>query len=208
MKFLSNFDTELQSQVVHKYVEMYGKESVFCIHRAKIFWVFYCFIPTLALATLVTFLILLFGIDTGDGSLNALKNVLVILAIAFVIFVGGMKILKKYFDYKMDFCVITPQEIASYNQSGILRRNSRTIDADKIKTVTVDWSGFVKSFFNFGDIRFLSEGDTAEGGDITLHFVFDPNETKNKVRNLIEPHLQEHINNTHEQDELRASPIA
>ncbi len=138
MKFLSNFDTELQSQVVHKYVEMYGKESVFCIHRAKIFWVFYCFIPTLALAILVTFLILLFGIDTGDGSLNALKNVLVILAIAFVIFVGGMKILKKYFDYKMDFCVITPQEIASYNQSGILRRNSRTIDADKIKTVTVD----------------------------------------------------------------------
>jgi uncharacterized membrane protein YdbT with pleckstrin-like domain len=208
MKFLSNFDTELQSQVVHKYVEMYGKESVFCIHRAKIFWVFYCFIPTLALAILVTFLILLFGIDTGDGSLNALKNVLVILAIAFVIFAGGMKILKKYFDYKMDFCVITPQEIASYNQSGILRRNSRTIDADKIKTVTVDWSGFVKSFFNFGDIRFLSEGDTAEGGDITLHFVFDPNETKNKVRNLIEPHLQEHINNTHEQDELRATPIA
>lgn len=208
MKFLSNFDTELQNQVVHKYVEMYGKESVFCIHRARIFWVFYCFTPAIALIALVIILFLLFSVDTGDGAFNSLKNVLVLLGIAFVIFVGGMRILKKYFDYKMDFCVITPQEIASYNQSGILRRNSRTIDADKIKTVSVDCSGFVKSFFNFGDIKFLSEGDAADGGDITLHFVFDPNETKNKVRNLIEPHLQEHINNTHEQDELRSAPIA
>ncbi len=187
---------------------MYGKESVFCIHRARIFWVFYCFTPAVALVALVVILILLFGIDSGDASLNSLKNVLVSLAIAFVIIAGGMKILKKYFDYKMDFCVITPQEITAYNQSGILNRNSKTIDADKIKSDTEECSGFIKSFFNFGNIRFLSEGDTAEGWDITLNFVHDPIETKNKVRNLIEPHLQEHTNITHEQDELRAAPIA
>lgn len=103
-----------------------------------------------------------------------------------------IKVLKRYFDYKMDFCVVTPQEIVSYNQRGLLNRNSRTIDADKIKTVTADASGMVNSLFNFGNIRFLSEGDNADGGDITLNYVHDVNETKNIVRNLIEPHLQKH----------------
>lgn len=174
---------------------------MFCIHRAKIFWIWYCLTPGILLVVLVIALLLLSGIDMGDSSLNALKNILLGVTVIFLIFAGSLKILKKYFDYKMDFCVITPQEIAAYNQSGMLHRNSRTIDADKIKTVTVDASGFIKSFFNFGDIRFLSEGDAADGGDITLNFVHDVNETQNKVRNLIEPHLLKHIHSPHEQEE-------
>lgn len=96
----------------------------------------------------------------------------------------------------MDFCIVTTQEIVAYNQTGLLNRSSRTIDADKIKTVTENASWFIKSFFNFGDLIFLSEWDSSTGtGDISLNYVSNVNQVKNTVRNLIEPHLQK--NNSH-----------
>lgn len=102
----------------------------------------------------------------------------------------------------MDFCIVTMQEIVAYNQTWLLNRSSRTIDADKIKTVTENASGIIKSLFNFGDLIFLSEWDSSTGtGDISLNYVSDVNHVKNKVRNLIEPHLQKNIVHAHEWEE-------
>lgn len=138
MKFLANFDTELETRVVQKYVELYGKDNILCIHRAKIFWVFKCLLPGIAMLILLLVAVLIGSRDSGDETLNGIKSLLSFIFGAIVIFVGGVKVLKKYFDYKMDFCVVTPQEVVAYNQTGLLRRSSRTIDADKIKTVTDD----------------------------------------------------------------------
>jgi uncharacterized membrane protein YdbT with pleckstrin-like domain len=71
----------------------------------------------------------------------------------------GFKLLKRFIDYKMDFAIITPKEIVSYNQTGIFSRSSRSLDVDKIKTISVDKKGLLRSIFNFGSIIFLSEGD-------------------------------------------------
>ncbi|MFA7284402.1 MAG: hypothetical protein WC004_01090 [Candidatus Absconditabacterales bacterium] len=198
MKFLANFDTELETRVVQKYIELYGKDNILCIHRAKIFWVFKCLLPGIAMLALLLVAILIGSRDSGDETLNGIKSLLSFIFGAIVIFVGGVKLLKKYFDYKMDFCVVTPQEVVAYNQTGLLNRSSRTIDADKIKTVTDDGAGFLQSLFNYGGITFLSEGDQAGGGDIRLYYVQDVNTTKNIVRNLIEPHLQKHSLKQHE----------
>ncbi len=192
MKFLSNFDTALEAQIVKNYIELYGKENVLAIHRAKIFWMFHCVFPTIAILGLLISIWLIVWWDSGDSTFDVLKSLLGFVLGAVIIFVWGGKVLKRYLDYKMDFCVVTPQEIVSYNQTGILNRNSRTIDADKIKTVSADGSGMIKSLFNYGDITFLSEGDQSGGGDIRLNFVADVNGTKNRVRDLIEPHLQKH----------------
>lgn len=194
MKFLSNFDTNLEHDVVSKYVKLYGSESVFCIHRAKIFWVMYCLLPWVWIACLLLVYILLYNIDTWDSSLNTIKWLILFCMIVVTVVVWGRKVLRRYFDYKMDFCVVTPQEIAAYNQSGLLTRTSRTIDADKIKTVSVNTSWIRKSIFNYGDLTFLSEWDQSGWWDISLNFVHDVNATKNTVRDLIEPHLQK---NTH-----------
>lgn len=189
MKFLSNFDTELEHTVTERYHKLYGKNNVLTIHRAKIFWVFFCLLPTIGVGVLVCMLVIFISVDLGDSIINWLRNLIGVMMIAFLVFGAGRKILKRYFDYKMDFCIITPQEVVSYNQVWFLHRTSRTIDADKIKTVTTDGSGLIKSLFNYGNLRFLSEWDNAEWGDITLNFVDSVNVTKNKIRNLIEPHL-------------------
>lgn len=113
-------------------------------------------------------------------------------------------IFKKYLDYKMDFCVVTPNEVAMHNQSWLLKKNSRIIDADKIKTVSADTGGIMKSIFNFWNLIFLSEGDPSMGmGDISLNYVYAANDMQNKVRDIIEPHLQKNstdISHTEETD--------
>jgi hypothetical protein len=38
----------------------------------------------------------------------------------------------------MDFAVITPKQIIAYNQIGIFSRESRSLDVEKIKTISVD----------------------------------------------------------------------
>lgn len=191
MKFLSNFDTNLEHEVYSKYVWLYGKENVFVIHRAKIFWILYCVFPVLIIWIILLILGFFMWLDSWDTSLDNLKSVLMGILMLIVVVVWWWKVFKRYLDYKMDFCIVTIQEIASYNQTWLLTRTSRTIDADKIKTVSVsNTSGLFKSIFNYGDLIFLSEGDQAGGWDIHLNFVHDVNHTKNKVRSLIEPHLQ------------------
>lgn len=199
MKILSNFDTSLEHEVVSKYVKLYGKENVFCIHRSKIFRLSYCLIPSIGMIFLIVILMLLFSFDSWDVSLNSIKSIIIVCMIAGIVFAWWRKILKRYFDYKMDFTVITPEEIAAYNQTWFLTRSSRTIDADKIKTVSVNTSGIRKSLFNFWDIIFLSEWDQEWEWDIKLSFVYNVNTTKNKVRELIEPHLQKHFNHDYKE---------
>jgi hypothetical protein len=193
MKFLSNFDTELESRIVEQYNKQYGQWNLLVIHRAKIFWVFNCLMPTIGLFVVAVILALLMGMDTGEPTLNGVKSVIGALMMAWVVMGWGRKVLKRYFDYKMDFCVVTPQEIVAYNQTGFLWRTSRTIDADKIKTVSANPNGFIRAIFNYGDLTFLSEWDQSGGWDIGLSFVHNVNYTKNKVRDLIEPHLQKHM---------------
>lgn len=193
MKFLSNFDTNLESSLIEKYTELYGSQWIFVIHRAKIFWLIHCVIPTIGLCIFVSLIVWIMDLDTGEKSINTLIDALWLLTILGTVLLGWVSILKRYFDYKMDFCIVTTQEIVAYNQTGLLNRSSRTIDADKIKTVTENASWIVKSLFNFGDLIFLSEWDSSTGTwDISLNYVSNVNQVKNTVRNLIEPHLQKH----------------
>lgn len=190
MKILNNFDTDLEKETVSKYIEMYGEENILVIHRAKIFWVIRCLLPFLLWISLLVGIIIFWLRETNDDIWQNIKGILAII-IFFAIFVMGWGILKKYLDYKMDFCIVTPNEVAMYNQSWLFRRNTRIIDADKIKTVSTDTAGFFKSVFNFWNLIFLSEWDpSTDSWDISLNFVHAVNDTKNKVRDLIEPHLQ------------------
>lgn len=190
MKILNNFDTELEKLTVWKYIEMYGDNNVIIIHRSRIFWVLKVLLPFLLWIAALVWVVIFWLWDFHDTTRNSVVWVLAIIILLWIL-VMGWSILKKYLDYKMDFCVVTPNEVAMYNQSWLLKRNSRVIDADKIKTVSVDTSWFIKSLFNFWNLIFLSEWDpSTDSGDISLNYVYAANDTKNKVRDLIEPHLQ------------------
>lgn len=70
MKFLSNFDTELEHTVTERYHKLYGKNNVLTIHRAKIFWVFFCLLPTIGVGVLVCMLVIFISVDLGDSIIN------------------------------------------------------------------------------------------------------------------------------------------
>lgn len=91
-------------------------------------------------------------------------------------------------DYTMDFCIITPKELISYNQSWLFNRHTEIIDTEKIKTINKIPQWFFGSVFNFASIVFLSEWDM-DTWDISLNFVEQPEHTYKEVRKIIEPHL-------------------
>jgi len=80
------------------------------------------------------------------------------------------KVTRKWVDYKMDFLIVTPKEIARYDQSGMFNRQIEKLHADKIKSVSISKPWFVNSVFDIGSITFMAEWDN-EKGDITMEFV-------------------------------------
>jgi hypothetical protein len=81
---------------------------------------------------------------------------------------------KRMMDLEMDYNVIVPGKIFFVNQSGILS-SMQTIESDKIKTVRSSFPNGIASFFNFGTIDILTEGDSIEMlGTMTMYYVEDP----------------------------------
>ena len=188
MKILSNFDTKYEDSVMEKFRSMYWKENVLSIHRAQIFLVMYLLAPisTIIISWIIALIVMFYWDENGfDPIIQAIKFWLPFLSAILVTLYYLPGLVKKYIDYSMDFCVITPKEIVSYNQTWIMARKWHSIDTDKIKTITIDKKWFVKSLFNFWTITFLSEWDSTWKGDIQLNFVSDPDKVKNDIKTLI-----------------------
>jgi uncharacterized membrane protein YdbT with pleckstrin-like domain len=94
-------------------------------------------------------------------------------------------------DYYMDFTVITPKQILSYDQSWLFKRNSRSLDLNKIKSVNIEKDGFLNSLFNFGSIIFFSEGDNLASenesmvGNIRLNYIRHPRKIREQILDVI-----------------------
>ena len=189
MKILSNFDTKLYENLKQDYVKQYGSENVMVIRRASIFFWLYIMFPLLLLLTVLAFITwLAFGIVINDQTMESIIHIGSLLTGLIILIVRWCRILLRYFDYTMDFCIITPKELVSYNQSGLFNRRTEVIDTEKVKTINKIPQWFFGSMFNFASLVFLSEWDN-EVGDISLNFVENPEEVYKQIRQLIEPHL-------------------
>ena len=92
--------------------------------------------------------------------------------------------ISRYIDYKMDFLVITPRDATLYIQLGLFKKTVRTVDLDKVKTVSIKKHGPLRSIFNYGSILFLSEGDE-ETGEIHLTYVSRPEKVKAQISQIV-----------------------
>lgn len=185
MRIFSNFDTELDERLYKEYSERYWKENVHVVFRAQIFLLLTIIFPSLLFIFLfLVAAILLYYMDLWDW-LNITKWAFyfILFFVSFIIF--GWKMLKNFIDYKMDFAIIAPWEIVAYNQIGIFSRAARTLDVDKLKTISVDKRWILNSFFNYWDINFLSEWDESWDGDINFKFVYDPDDVKLRIKEII-----------------------
>lgn len=105
---------------------------------------------------------------------------------------------KRMIDLEMDYNVIIPGKIMFVNQSGMLS-SVNTMEGEKIKTINAKYSGWLGSFFNFGTIEIMTEGDSHTMlGSMPMYYVTAPNETGRQIQSMID----------HTEHEEKRIPIA
>lgn len=184
MKIFSNFDTQFKYNLYNKFVQKYWKDNVIIITRDKIFLYLHVLLPSILYLILLIFLFLIWFLWDWE-SFNNIKWVIIFILIFFTFIPFAYKIIKRLIDYYMDFAIITPREIVAYNQTWIFSRDSRSIDVDKIKSITIDKKWFINSLFNFWSIVFLSEWSDDWNWDIKLDFVHNPDLVRHKIIDLV-----------------------
>lgn len=182
MKIFSNFDTKLPLLTYQKALHEYGADKVLFVRRHRIYLLLYVTLPSIAIGCVV---IASFFVWQMFASLY-IANIIFTVLFGLLSLMALFRIIINYVNYLLDFTVITPRLITSYNQTGIFKRQARTIDTDKIKAITVSGKSIWQSVFNYGSVVFLSEGDDDDYGDIVLHFLKNPNALKDEVIRVIE----------------------
>jgi len=95
-----------------------------------------------------------------------------------------LKILKKLIDFEMDFTLITNEYITFVNQTWLFKRTSKTIDLEKIKTISVNKKWILRSLLNFGEIIIFTEGDD-QHGELKIKYIPEPEKVKNKIMEIL-----------------------
>jgi uncharacterized membrane protein YdbT with pleckstrin-like domain len=129
---------------------------------------------------------------TRDNSSTMVNTRLIVYSLLWLL-VGRLWVIYigKIIDYYMDFTIVTHKQILSYDQSGIFKRNSRSLDLTKIKSVNIEKDGFMRSLFNFGTIVFFSEWDNLAShdenmlGNIRLNYVKYPRKIRENIIDVV-----------------------
>ncbi|MDD5770046.1 MAG: hypothetical protein PHE25_03695 [Candidatus Gracilibacteria bacterium] len=125
----------------------------------------------------VSSLVLGGGVDGfGIGVIN-----IVLLIVQLGLFFGY---LQNMMNLEMDFNIIIPGKILFYNQNGLLG-TSQSMNAEKIKTMNTKYSGLFGSFFNYGNIIILTEGDKESNGEMMMDYIGNPTKTVKEVQKVI-----------------------
>lgn len=181
MKFMSNFDTSLRDNLLKEYQTKFWSDKVLLIRRTYMFLFLVVLSPIAGMFALILILLsATLWIDTWYPAFDNLISWLMLFAVILITITTWSRIIKRFWDYTMDFAIITPSEIIHYNQQWVLNREIKTMDMEKVKTINVKWWWFIESFFNYWSLIFLSEWDS-EYWDLTLGFVSDAMEIKKKI---------------------------
>lgn len=138
MRIFSNFDTKLKKRSFHRYQQEYGIDNVVLLVKGKLFCLLKIFIPLMAFVFACTAILRMFVLLVGKNGLLYGGIPLVVLG----------PFLNRYIQYKMDFSIVTPKMLITYDQKGIFHRDIKTINAINIKTVSVEKAGVWYSLCN------------------------------------------------------------
>jgi len=163
MRIFASFDTSLYEKTYEEARQKYGENRILLIRRAKCFMVFQILLPLIAFLILIFMTIisvnrLISVLEINSGYSIGTNTILIILRIILFWF----KIIKKFMDYKMDFTIVTPNEVNTYNQTWFFSRGVRTLETATIKSVTIPKTTFWGSIFNYGALVFLVETENDE----------------------------------------------
>ncbi len=92
---------------------------------------------------------------------------------------------KRMMDLEMDYNIIVPGKVFFVNQSGVLS-SIQNIESNKIKTVRSSFPNKIASFFNYGTIDVLTEGDTEMMmGTMSMYYVTDPDKVVASIQTVL-----------------------
>lgn len=186
MKILSSFDTSFRDNLYKIESDKYWEENVYIISHGRFYYYFYIMMPIIfTILSIIIFLILVYFLSKWQQE-SSLIWIIALITILLTIIPIIFKLIKKYIDYLLDFVIITPEKLISYDQEWILSRKWRTIDNEKIKTITVNKSWLLRSIFNFWNIIVLTEWDEKGDWEIDFSFIDDPDKVKFKLLEIIE----------------------
>ena len=89
----------------------------------------------------------------------------------------------------MDYNILVQGKIFFVNQSWLLSV-IQTIEWDKIKTVQSIFPSKIASFFNYGTIHILTEGDTAMIGTMSMFYVTNPDKAGALIQGFMDDESQ------------------
>lgn len=185
MKIFSNFNTRAPLEDYKKALEQYGADKVMFFRRDRIYLFFFVILPSIGMWLLLILVSLVWLQFAQWYFSNFFINVLFTTLFSLVAFIALGRIILNYINYLLDYTIITPYIITSYNQSWLFKREIRTLDTDKIKAINVMGSSLIQSLFNYGSLIFMAEGDDEDQWDVRLNFLNNPTKLKDEVVHLI-----------------------
>lgn len=84
-------------------------------------------------------------------------------------------------DYYLDVLVVTSKRVIDIEQKGIFSREVAAFRLDRIQDVTVNISGVIATFLEFGNIHIQTAGETA---DIIVRGIPDPHHIRETISRL------------------------
>ncbi len=180
VKIFSNFDTNLAHELLTKYQQQYGVDKVIFVRRWGIYLVFKAFIPLFRATVLLGGGLIGYAFALEYSAVLAVFVLIIVAALCIFWLWILWKALAAMINFYLDFTIVTPQQIISYDQHGIFTRNTRTVEIEKIKLLTVNKKWIVRSFFNYGSIEFFAEWDGVFS-DLNLDYIYDPLSLRDKM---------------------------
>ena len=106
-----------------------------------------------------------------------------------VICIGFQLMLLKRFehlviDLEMDFNIAVKGKIFFVNQTGMYS-NINTLEGEKIKNIRSSYPNFLASFFHYGTLEVLTEGDETLMGHNIMQYVGEPERTVESMNSVI-----------------------
>ncbi len=132
-----------------------------------------------------------------SASFEIVFAILDVLCIIFQLFVIR-QLIHLMIDLEMDFNIAVKGKILFVNQEGMYS-DINTLDSEKIKNIRSSYPGFLASFFHYGTLEVLTEGDEALMGHNIMQFVDQPERTVENLNSLLSGHIEieERIHNAY-----------
>ena len=186
MKIFSNFDTNRKEEAYQEAIDKFWEDRVLVLRKSWLFFIEKVFLPIFSWTIILA--LLLYGFYfVGHSRGSIWYFIFIIWVIAYLILISPN--IKYYLDYKMGFSLVTPMFLTRYNQSGFFKRDIKSSSVKNIKTISIQKDSFWYNLFDNWDLIFLSEWDRADQGEITLHYIHDPEDKRKLITHIMRPSI-------------------